>query len=440
MSRQQFNDGQEVVFEDYNKLQARSEQELYDRVVYELLQRSENAVFDDSFLVSYASPTQVSVNPGVGFQTDATVDPEEPDKRLLYRASSQSLNLTAPDGALDRIDIVVMKHARANGASESRNFKDASSGVVSVQSLVTSNDWEAELTIVDGTPDASPSAPATPAGYIKIAELDVTAVSGMSGSGAVTDTRTLMPVGGGITVDTTGFLRLTAGASTSVDTLMADIDALLVNGKATTNIFADSVTDPAAPPTAGDLKLYNKGGLLFTRDQAGAVAPVGAGGGGGGGGANWSPGAGLAPLEDEENGEKVWLFEQGQAQELNLFVRVPDSYVAGRQITCFISSYSPSSANEYNMQIVTTLIRKNNDAIDSTTNQETNDSGDLTNTVANQYRESEIDLTDSLGLVNSVAVSPGDILKLKLTRQAPGGTEDTADIRFLPSGTEVKLA
>lgn len=135
MARQQFNDGQEVVFDDWNKLQALSEQEIYDRVVYELLQRAEDAFFSDSFLVSYAASNQVTVNAGVGFQTDATVDSQEPQKRLLYRATNVNLNLAAADTVNDRIDIVVVKHARAATETESRKFKNASSGLITNENL-----------------------------------------------------------------------------------------------------------------------------------------------------------------------------------------------------------------------------------------------------------------------------------------------------------------
>jgi hypothetical protein len=60
----------------------------------------------------------------------------------------------------------------------------------------------------------------------------------------------------------------------------------------------------------------------------------------------------------------------------------------------------------------------------------------LTNTVANQYRDNELDLTNATGQINSFSVSAGDILKVELTR---GTDTDTADIRFLPSATEVKF-
>jgi hypothetical protein len=59
--------------------------------------------------------------------------------------------------------------------------------------MIIQKDWEADVVITAGTPHASPSVPSTPAGYIKIAEVLVTAVTGIASSGDVTDTRSSMP-------------------------------------------------------------------------------------------------------------------------------------------------------------------------------------------------------------------------------------------------------
>ena len=435
MSRQQFNDGQEVVFEDWNKAQARAEQEIYDRVILELIQRAEDSFFDDSFLVSVASPTSVTVNAGSGFQTDATVASTEPQKRLMYLAGPLVVNLTAADVVNDRIDLIVAKNRRVVSETDTRKFKNATSGLISDELFDVANDWDAEVIPVDGTPAGSPSAPAVPAGYIKIAEVLVKAVVGVDAPGNITDSRSLMPIGAGTTIDSSAFVRLTASPALAIQQALSETDAFLKNGTLDDNTFVDSVTDPAAPTTAGDIILYNKGDLLFIRAFGGAVTPVGSGGGGGGAGAQWAGDA----LAEEEFGQEVKKYSQGGAQTETLYIRVPDGYLAGRQISAFLGAYSPSATNEWSMQVVTSLIRKGQDAMDSTANQETNNSGDITNDQANEYTEIGIDLTTALGQVNGFGVSAGDLLRLDLTRLAPGGTEDTADLRFIPSATEVKF-
>jgi hypothetical protein len=429
---QKFNDGQELVFEDFNKLQQRLLQEMYDRVLFELVDRTEDAFFDDSFLVGFLSSTSITVNAGLGFQTDATVDASEPQKRALYRASSPTVNLTPPDASLDRIDIVCVKHARVDGPTESRKFKNASTLVITNENLVTTEDWEAEILVVAGTPDASPVAPATPAGYIKIAELDVTAVSGLAGAGAITDNRTQMPIGAIANLNTLGYNRLTAAASVPLSTLMAEIDGFLQNGSLDRNDFLDLVSDPTAP-AANNLRLYNKGGVLFTRNNAGDVVPVGSGGGGGGGGANWLGDA----LEATEFGQQVWQFQQNAGQTLSLYIKIPQGYLPGRQITAYLGIYSPGATDNVQMRLTSSLIRKDVDAIDSVANQEINDSGDVLLDNANEFRELALDVTTAIGQINSFGVNPGDMVKLELQRIAPSGSENTQDIRFIPSSTEV---
>ena len=433
MSRQKFNDGQEVVFEDLNGLQARREQEAYDRVILEIIQRSKNAFFGDSFIVSRVSSTQLSSLSGNGFQEDLTVSAEEPVQRLMFKGTATALNITAPDGVNDRIDIVVIQANRVDGPTEARKFKNASTDVITTENLITTDDWLATIQLVDGTPSGSPVAPATPAGFIKIAEVVVTAVTGIAVSGAITDTRTLMPLGASSTIDSLAFVRLTTSATLTLQQAFSETDALLKDGKADTNILQDSVTDPAVPVGALSLKLFNKGGLLFTREPGGPVTPVGGGGGGGGGGANWIGDA----LEVVEFGESVKKFAQADAAKEQLYIKVPQSYLVGRQIKIFLGHYSPSATNEFKMQVISSLIRKGQDAVNSTANQETNDSGDITNDNANEFRELAIDVTDATGLINAFAVSPGDLIRLDLTREAPAGTEDSADIRFIPSATEV---
>jgi len=158
--------------------------------------------------------------------------------------------------------------------------------------------------------------------------------------------------------------------------------------------------------------------------------------GGGGSGAQWQENPGDAPTTVEENGGLVYLFEAGSTSKLNLFLKVPEGYVSGRQITAKIGHYSPSASNTQLLKAISTLVRDGTDAFDSTTNQRTTTNTALTNTVAKQLRMSTLDISDSSGQINGVAVTPGDMIKISLYRDTD---TDTDDVRFVPSLTEVRF-
>jgi hypothetical protein len=103
------------------------------------------------------------------------------------------------------------------------------------------------------------------------------------------------------------------------------------------------------------------------------------------------------------------------------------------------SHYSPGSTNNFKFQSTAYLVRKNTDAITSTTNLRTSTNGDVLNTLANQLREVTYDLTDTTGRINAVAVSPGDLIKVIIQRIAPSGTADTSDVRMISGSTEVSF-
>jgi hypothetical protein len=151
----------------------------------------------------------------------------------------------------------------------------------------------------------------------------------------------------------------------------------------------------------------------------------------------WQNVSGLAPIESYEFDDRSLLFEQGQGQAIVCFVKVPTAYVAGSQIILRIGHYSPSSANNFKFNTLTTLIRKNTDAISSTTNQLTSTNADQPLTVANQYLEILYNLTDATGKINAIAVGAGDLLKVQLSRVATTGTDDINNVRVLVDTAEV---
>jgi hypothetical protein len=329
MPRKYFGDGQEIVKDDLNNLSAAIMREFNDRALYEMLQRTSDAFFGDSFKPTYLGPTSIQLAAGLGFQDDTSAVSPEPSKKPLYLAEAETVNLSPPDAADDRIDIVCVKWELANEISATRKYKNPSTSVISNESMVIQKEYQAEILVVDGTPAATPVAPATPTGYLKIATCAVAAVSGMSGASDVTDERDLMPVAGEILLNTLGYNRLTAGASTSISNLLSDIDDLLKNGHME---YLDLDELGAAPSSPGATKrrIYVKDGTLYQKDSAGTITPIGSGSGGGG--VNWYEPEGLAPISSEENSQRVYMFQQAGSDKLILWLKVPSSYLSGRQI------------------------------------------------------------------------------------------------------------
>ena len=227
MPRQNFTDGMELTFGDLSKLPVRTEKELYDRVLFQMLQGVEDAFFGSGLLVTRTSSTELQIASGLGFQTDSTVVSPEPTKRLIYQEAVESVSIEAPDATNDRIDLVCVRAARSNTSSATRKFKDASTSVISNETLVIETDWEPVFLVVEGTPAGSPAAPAVPSGYLKLAEVVVTAVTGIAASGAITDTRDSLPVGGDIQLDTSALTQITSGVDTKLKTVISDIDSKL---------------------------------------------------------------------------------------------------------------------------------------------------------------------------------------------------------------------
>jgi hypothetical protein len=160
------------------------------------------------------------------------------------------------------------------------------------------------------------------------------------------------------------------------------------------------------------------------------------GSGGGGGALQWVEASGNTPTPTEENLNKVYLYESAQAQELYAAIKVPSSYVAGNQINLKVPWYSPDVSGTALIQTVATLIRSGTDAITSTTNQRTSTNAAVnlaTAALADKLNNATCDLTSSTGQINSVAVSAGDLILVKLTR---GTDTATSDIRALVYGAE----
>jgi hypothetical protein len=279
MPRRQFNDGQEINYNDFNAIGAAIEREMYDRFCKWLVFGTTDAFFGDSFLAVYASATSVTVTPGLGLQLDSAQTTPEPTVRPMYLGSSVVKTITSPDSSNPRWDLLCVKADRIVELTGTRRFKNASSGAITDETMDLQTDWEAAFTIVAGTPAGSPAKPSTPSGYIRIAELYVNAGTGMSGANDVDDTRAIMPIGADATMSTLGYANITAASSRTIRAIMADIDTLLtkarsivaVSGNVTATAYATHLVDTGAA-RAITMPAAAAGKWFVVKDKIGTAA------------------------------------------------------------------------------------------------------------------------------------------------------------------------
>ena len=194
--RQNFNVGQEIIYQDLNKLSSRLERQFYDRIFSQLLQEKKDAFFGLGLKVIFTGALTASVTKGFGLQEVLSAPAEEPTIQPVYKSANAALVFETPDVSNPRIDIVIVKSDLVDGLTESRKFKDEFSGVITNQNMVINKDWDADIQIVKGTPAASPVAPAVTAGYIILSECLITTSVGMVNQGSITDKRAPLPQAG----------------------------------------------------------------------------------------------------------------------------------------------------------------------------------------------------------------------------------------------------
>lgn len=191
--------------------------------------------------------------------------------------------------------------------------------------------------------------------------------------------------------------------------------------------------DPAATATSIGRVIF-RNDLKTAKIQVDATNWAGLGGGGAGGGFTWNEPQGISPIQGEVQGEKIYSYEAGKSNYLVAFLKVPASYVPSSQLGLNIAHYCAGTGGNMLLKAETTLIRKDTDAVSSTTNQHTSGNIAISNTVADQYKEAVVDLMSATGEVNLVAVTAGDLLIVRLYRDTDSLTQD---VNFLPSATEV---
>lgn len=267
--RVNFNEGQEVVRADLNNAQAGSERNLLDRILYEMLQRTSDGFFEGSFKATRADSNTLTIAAGLGLQSDGAQVSPEPTKRLIYLALDTTVDVTAPHATLNRTDIVCVRSIRSNTNTQDRRYKATVASLPTLQNVTVETDWRMEAQVVAGIPGGAMAA--TPAGWLKIAEVVVTAVTGIVDAAAVTDSRTLLAFGPEAKIDTSAFLQVaTKAAGTKLKQVLAEIDAV-------DNAQAATLTSHASKHSLGyDAIVGSAVGCTHAATSAGLTAAIAA--------------------------------------------------------------------------------------------------------------------------------------------------------------------
>lgn len=200
----------------------------------------------------------------------------------------------------------------------------------------------------------------------------------------------------------------------------------------------DQGSDPTAP-AASKTRLFSKSDGLWLRRNGASATRVGSGGGGSS--LLWRL-ISNAPAENDPSGTDLGLeileFNKDDSQEIWAQIQVPADYVAGTQIllkggkfaTTVTSGKVLFKATAYLLQAGTTVI-----GTYSNSRSSTNAAVTAAGVASRLTSVGDVDLTDTSGQINSVAVAAGDLLLVKLIRDTAGevsaGGSAAADARFI---------
>ena len=268
----------------------------------------------------------------------------------------------------------------------------------------------------------------------------------IKGFGSVADVATSATIAA--MASSTPVVRLTGSTTTELQGVTAGVKeqilALYNASSAVITIKHESASASAANrlslQQSRDVTLQAGGALLLRYDATLTRWVPAAGSGAGGGGMGGFPVKWLAqtnaPVYAEANNLALYQFVNGGAQSLYCAYKVPASYSAGTALSLRFHWYSAGSSNNVLMQTVSTLIRNGTDAVTSTTNQRTstNSAVTLSAGTVNEPQVVSADITSSIGQINGVAVSSGDLIIVRLTR----GTDTSSDdVNLIADSAEV---
>lgn len=196
-----------------------------------------------------------------------------------------------------------------------------------------------------------------------------------------------------------------------------------------------SLQRPGSP--ANGMIRFNSTLSIFEGYKSGAWSQIG-GGGGGGGALRWIQGPNSPTVELDLAYNEAYKFQSGLGQTIYTQVKVPKGYTAGSQVKLYTPFYSPDDSGTALITATSTLIRPGTTLYNAITNQYTSTNTAVTlGATVNIPQMVTMDLTDSSGQINSVAIQADDIIGIALSR---GVDTAASDLAVLPYGSEITFS
>lgn len=190
------NNGQGITHTDFNDLARYLESKIWDQILHSLVGNTVYTAFNGTdgrdlehsgqeganhsnnlcyclnpgaaFLRQGSATAKIQLAPGTLLQRIGTIDGSDPKFIAYDCAGTEEWTLTSGDATNPRVDLLQIKLEYVNADSQSRDFEDATTRIVTSTSMDCKRRVQATLSVKTGTPAASPVIPDPDSGYVPV--------------------------------------------------------------------------------------------------------------------------------------------------------------------------------------------------------------------------------------------------------------------------------